>query len=117
MNLDLDLKTLGKCIAHLREERGLRQIDLAELAEINDKYLGGIEGGKRKPSISVMYRIAQALDVSVSHLVGDEAKPPSALSQTDDEFLMVYTSASDFEKMQIRKLTEILIVNKPRFDS
>ncbi|WP_374453730.1 helix-turn-helix domain-containing protein [Phenylobacterium sp.] len=54
---------VGRNIRRLREERGLTQEKLAVDAGIDLTYLGGIERGKRNPSLLVIVRIAGALDV------------------------------------------------------
>ena len=50
---------------------GLTQEQLAFEAEIDLTYMGGIERGKRNPSLSVMARIANALAVPLPKLLGD----------------------------------------------
>ena len=48
-------------VRSLRIERNLTQEQLAYEAEIDLTYLGGIERGKRNPSVEVLGRIAAAL--------------------------------------------------------
>lgn len=55
---------VGENVRRLRLERGLTQEQLAFEAEIDLTYLGGIERGKRNPSLLVTVRIAGALGVS-----------------------------------------------------
>lgn len=45
----------------LRQERGLTQEQTAFDAGIDLTYLGGIERGRRNPSLLVMVRVAEAL--------------------------------------------------------
>lgn len=45
----------------LRQARGLTQEEVAFRSDIDLTYLGGIERGKRNPSLLVMVRIAKAL--------------------------------------------------------
>lgn len=49
-------------VRRLRVERGLTQEQLAHDAEIDLTYLGGIERGKRNPSVQVLGRIAASLN-------------------------------------------------------
>jgi len=49
----------------------MTQEQLAFEAEIDLTYLGGIERGKRNPSLLVMVRIAEALSVSLPRLLSD----------------------------------------------
>ncbi|UXZ53194.1 helix-turn-helix transcriptional regulator [Halomonas sp. 7T] len=51
-----------------REYRGLRAGELAEKAGISQGYLSEIESGKKSGSLSVLKRIAAALDVELSDL-------------------------------------------------
>lgn len=54
----------GKVLRQMREERGLTQEKMAELAEIDRTYIYRLENGLRSPSLDVIFRVADALDVS-----------------------------------------------------
>jgi transcriptional regulator with XRE-family HTH domain len=54
-------KTFGGNVRRIRKARDLTQEELAFEAEIDLTYVGGIERGKRNPSLLVMARIADAL--------------------------------------------------------
>ncbi|WJY19252.1 helix-turn-helix transcriptional regulator [Alteriqipengyuania flavescens] len=58
-------------VKRLRIERGLTQEQLAHEAEIDLTYLGGIERGRRNPSVEVLGRIAAALGCHASSLLHD----------------------------------------------
>jgi transcriptional regulator with XRE-family HTH domain len=60
---------LGKNVRRLRQQRKLTQEQLAFDAEIDLTYMGGIERGKRNPSLLVMARIADALAVPLAKLL------------------------------------------------
>jgi transcriptional regulator with XRE-family HTH domain len=62
---------LGKNVRKLRQQRKLTQEELAFEAEIDLTYVGGIERGKRNPSLLVMARIADALSVPLQKLISD----------------------------------------------
>ncbi len=49
----------------------MTQEQLAFNAEIDLTYLGGIERGKRNPSLAVLARIADALSVPLPKLLGE----------------------------------------------
>ncbi len=61
---------VGRNIRRLREARRMTQEQLAFEAQIDLTYVGGIERGRRNPSLMVMVRIADALDVPVRDLLG-----------------------------------------------
>lgn len=62
---------LGKNVRRLRKQKKLTQEQLAFEAEIDLTYVGGIERGKRNPSLLVMVRIAKALGVHPTKLLAE----------------------------------------------
>jgi transcriptional regulator with XRE-family HTH domain len=62
---------LGKNVRKFRQQRKLTQEQLAFEAQIDLTYVGGIERGKRNPSLLVMARIADALSDPLAKLIGD----------------------------------------------
>jgi transcriptional regulator with XRE-family HTH domain len=60
---------VGKNVRRLRTARGLTQEQLAFESEIDLTYLGGIERGRRNPSLLVMVRIAGALSARPADLL------------------------------------------------
>ncbi len=62
---------LGTMIKGLRESKGLSQTELAKRARIARVYLVLLESGKRKnPSLEILRRLAKALDVPMTELLG-----------------------------------------------
>ncbi len=62
--MELDYSEIGKRIARRRKELGLRQIQVCEMAGINDKYLSCIERATSIPSLEVVMKLALALDTT-----------------------------------------------------
>jgi transcriptional regulator with XRE-family HTH domain len=62
---------LGRNVRRPRQQRAMTQEQLAFDAEIDLTYLGGIERGKKNPSLLVMARIADALSVSLTKLLNE----------------------------------------------
>jgi len=65
---DLIARKLGERIRNLRKGKFLTQEILGERAMVSYKFVGEIERGDANPSISVLIRIADALEVSLSDL-------------------------------------------------
>ena len=65
-------KEFGRRLRAAREARGLTQRDVAERAELADKYVSRIEIGAATPSVLVASRLARAVGVSVDALVGSD---------------------------------------------
>ena len=54
----------------MREQRGMTQEVLADLSGLHPTYISGIERGRRNVSLENIGRIAAALGISPSDLVG-----------------------------------------------
>lgn len=64
----------GHAVRRLRENRGLSQEKLAELAGIHRTYIGDVERGTRNIALVNMTKIAKALGTSLSRLIADMEK-------------------------------------------
>lgn len=74
-NAPSDSVALGRRVRHLRRAAGLTLDDLAERTGMSPSALSLIENGRREPKISALTAIAQALGVTVAHLL--TAPPPN----------------------------------------
>lgn len=61
-------EALGRAIRQLRDERGLKQKELAQAADVNGTAISHLEHGRVNPSWGTVKRIAAALGVTVSEL-------------------------------------------------
>jgi transcriptional regulator with XRE-family HTH domain len=67
--MDPDLSArFGAAVRELRRSRGLSQERLAALAGIDRAYMGGIERGQRNPTLSMIQRVADGLEMPISEL-------------------------------------------------
>ena len=60
---------VGLNLQRLRRDKGFSQEELADRAQIHQTYLSGVERGRRNPTITVLQRIAEALDADITDLV------------------------------------------------
>jgi len=65
------LKAFGAGVRALRLQKGLTQEKLAELSELDQTYISGIERGRRNLGYRNLVRVARALGVSGSDLVAE----------------------------------------------
>jgi len=63
---------VGKNVRRFRQRADMTQEQLAFAAEIDLTYVGGIERGKRNPSVLVLVRIATALGAKPAELLQTE---------------------------------------------
>ncbi|WP_340005846.1 helix-turn-helix domain-containing protein [Paenibacillus sp. FSL K6-0276] len=57
---------VGARIKQLRIQKGLSQAKLAEMADLQDTYIGGVERGKRNISLNSLEKIMSALEADPS---------------------------------------------------
>ncbi|MBJ7402203.1 MAG: helix-turn-helix domain-containing protein [Bradyrhizobium sp.] len=62
---------VGRNVRRIRRQRQMTQEKLAFEADLDLTYVGGIERGKRNPSLLAMARIAEALSVPLTKLLSD----------------------------------------------
>lgn len=60
---------LGRRIQRVRQQKGLTQEEFAEEIKISRNYLGFIEAGKKKPTLAMVKKIADGLEVKVKDLI------------------------------------------------
>jgi len=64
------LKIIGQNIKRIRLEKGLTQVDLVGKieAQIDTTNISRIEKGRTNPTVHTLFRISQALEVSLSNI-------------------------------------------------
>ena len=71
-------REVGKNIVLLRTEKGITQEALSLQANVNTTYLHKIEHGLANPSLALLTRIADALNVPVLWLISPKSCPPES---------------------------------------
>lgn len=67
--MEFDYSTMGLRIVSRRKRLGIKQNELAEQINISNNYLSGIERGKENPSLEVVIKICNALQVTPDYLL------------------------------------------------
>jgi len=76
MDEDNFIVSLGQRIKLLRIEKGLTQFDVATKMGIDDSSYRKIESGRTNPTARTLYKLAEALDVSVGQLFLEDLGDP-----------------------------------------
>jgi XRE family transcriptional regulator, regulator of sulfur utilization len=84
-------RRFGSVLRELRQQRGLTQETLAELADLDRTYPGLLERGLRTPTLAVVLRLANALGTEPSRLITETA----LRLQLDDQDEKVRKALSD----------------------
>ena len=69
------LTELGRNIRQARLRQGYSQDDFAGRCGLHRTYIGSVERGERNVSVLNLWKIANALDVSIGELFGDKVHP------------------------------------------
>jgi len=67
-------KAFGTVLRQKRKERGYSQEELAHKAGIAMRYVSLLEGDKRQPTISTLYLLCKALEISMTEFVSEVEK-------------------------------------------
>ncbi len=59
---------IGSRIKDIRNKKGITQEQLSESVGINPKYLSSIERGKENPTLNILLKLAQSLDVNLDEI-------------------------------------------------
>lgn len=73
------LSLLGQRVRTAREERGLSRKQLAEFADVSERYLAQLELGLGNASVTLLRRLSDALGVRLAELLEDEAQQEQQL--------------------------------------
>lgn len=69
ITMELDYINLGARIANRRKQSNIKQNELAEHLKISNNYLSSIERGREKPSLDILVKICNALNVTPDYLL------------------------------------------------
>jgi len=93
----------GKRIRDKRNSIGMSQETLAEKCEVSSSYMGLVERGERKPSLEIVVRIANTLDVTPGYLLFDSIE-----QRRSDDKDMIVGMLNDFDNEQIKMAYQIV---------
>jgi len=79
---------IGKKIREFREERNLNIKQLAEIVECTPSLISQLERGKADPSISMLKRIAEALNVNIIDFFMKRANNEDVVMREDGRIII-----------------------------
>lgn len=65
----MKLEEMGKRLKKIRDKKELSRRQLADMTKVSQATLVKIEAGQRNPSIGIVVRLADKLDMSIDELV------------------------------------------------
>jgi transcriptional regulator with XRE-family HTH domain len=110
--------TLGERIKRLRQERNWSQTQLAQKLGLHQKQLSGYERNIHTPSVEVLIRVAELLDVSLDYLAFENREDTRSANQIADRDLLSkmeeVDKLPDIDKNAIKAVLDSFIL-KSRF--
>lgn len=112
--------SIGKSVKHYRKKAGFTQVTLAERANMSRSYIADVEADRYNPSIETLRTIADALNVQVHQLLGEEGNstPPWATAkdkrdfkkmlEEDEPIMFDGKPISDEDREKIKKVMELI---------
>lgn len=94
----------GSRISELREQRGLKQEELATSIGVTRASLSHYEKNRRKPDFEILTKIADYFSVSVDYLIGRTSHPRGIMDQEVRDFVD-QLELSDSDLLDRYKLT------------
>lgn len=103
-----------ECLKRLREERHLRQIDVADALSIDRTTYNKYENDKSHPDHDMLKRIAEFYGVSIDYLldyeiridtinaIKDDVPFPEMIKPSDYDFFHLLTDLTPEEKQRVR---------------
>ena len=79
-------QAFGQALRNLRTKRKWTQTDLALRADVDRNYVSLIELGRNSPSVRLMFRLCDALDVTPSDMLRDVERRISVQTKARETF-------------------------------
>jgi transcriptional regulator with XRE-family HTH domain len=110
---------LHEKIKRLRKEHGMSQARLAELTGVHKAHFSRLERGVYQPSVDLLRKIAQALNVTADYLLNDEVDEITPVKVEDKSLLekvKLIDTLDPEEKGALLKIIDALLTKKKVID-
>ena len=90
------IETFGARIKRLREEKHLKQEQVASVLRVNRKAISHYENDLREPSFEILIKMSELFRVPTDYLLGvDNERTIPAAGLSDEEYLLIRELVSD----------------------
>ena len=104
------MNSVGRIIKEKRENSGLSQNQLAKKAGISQAALSALEAETKNPSVETVFLLADALDCTVSELLGEKPAGVTMLSDRQRRLLDIFAQLNDGGKNALVALAEGMLL-------
>lgn len=109
------MKSIGKIIKQIREEKGLTQQQLAELINMHRSNYSKVESGERDLSIDAINKIAKFFGMTIDQLVNFDGAMPQEVTVEDKTLLEQVKLIQELEpeeKSMVFKMIDTFLTKK-----
>lgn len=64
------IQSFGNILREIRTEKGISQEKLAEYCDLDRTYISLLERGLRQPTLTTIFKLAEALEILPSEIIG-----------------------------------------------
>lgn len=100
--------TFGERIIHYRKLQRWTQSDLAEKMGVGAFHISRWENDRVRPNSGTLQKLADALNISMSELMG-EAEPPPLASDNTVQFLKAIVRLEDEDRKVLKHIIDALL--------
>lgn len=104
---------IGENIRRRRTMLRISQVELSAKTGVKQATISAIENGVNKPAIDTIILLSEALDCTVSELIGQETDHPK-LSQADRQLLTLFNQLNKTGRQRLID-TALLFLTLPEF--
>lgn len=101
--------SIGKRIRELRLQNRLSQEQLAFSAEITTAYLGQLERNEKNPTVAVLMKVCNALDVEISEFFSERPLQQKEVDRVSMQILQQLKDQDEEVKIIILQLIKIVL--------
>ncbi len=100
----------GKFLSQLRKEKGLTQIQLAQLLNVTDKAISRWETGKNYPDIKMFEDISNILDISINELLEcKRIEKENLITVSEKRLIKQIKTNKKFKKIYLTLISIVLV--------
>ena len=105
---------VGDRLKRYRKDVDLSQAELARRARVSAAYISELEGGLgKRPSGEILLRLAEALEVTIAELLGQDIRPGAGDPAVPDPSLLEFAAERKLSKSDVVMLASIRFRGDP----
>ncbi|GHF20610.1 XRE family transcriptional regulator [Kordiimonas sediminis] len=90
---------VGRQIRKIRQSRGMSQRELAKISGVSNGTISVLEKSQSDPSVGLLRRILDGLDISIAEFFADETSEPATYFFAKEDFVNIGTGKVQYLQM------------------